>query len=44
MVMVRRAVADWKRAKIAPVYKKGDRYLAENYGPIYLTCVCCKII
>jgi len=29
---------------VAPVYKKGDRHLAENYRPISLTCVCCKIL
>ena len=36
--------SDWKNADVAPAFKKGGRNLAENYRPIYLTCVCCKIL
>jgi hypothetical protein len=30
---------DWRSANVSPVYKKGDRYKAENYRPISLTCI-----
>ena len=29
---------------MAPVFKKGNRNLAENYRPVSLTCVCCKLL
>ena len=34
---------DWKSANVAPVFKKWNTNLAENYRPISLMCVCCKI-
>ena len=34
----------WKMANVTPIYKKGQRYMPENYRPISLTCVCCKIM
>jgi len=33
-----------KNADVTPVFKKGGRDLAENYRPVSLTCVCCKIL
>ena len=33
---------DWRIANVSPVYKKGQKSLAENYRPISLTSVCCK--
>jgi hypothetical protein len=33
---------DWKHANVA--FKKGERYKAENYRPISLTCICCKLM
>ena len=36
--------SDWRNANVAPVFKKGNRDLAENYRPVSLTCVCCKIM
>ena len=36
--------SDWLNANISPVYKKGDVHLPENYRPVSLTCVSCKII
>jgi len=36
--------SDWKNADVAPAFKKGGRNLAENYCPISLKCVCCKIL
>ena len=35
---------DWLNAHIAPVFKKGDRHLAENYRPVSLTCVISKLL
>lgn len=35
--------SDWKRANIAPIFKGGDRSEANNYRPISLTCILCKI-
>ncbi|XP_065681572.1 uncharacterized protein LOC136095213 [Hydra vulgaris] len=36
--------SQWKLANISPIYKKkGDKLLAENYRPISLTSVACKI-
>ena len=35
---------DWKKANVAPVFKKGNSNSAENYRPISLTCVCCKLL
>ena len=37
-------LSDWKNADVAPAFKKNGRNLAENYRPISLTCVCCKIL
>ena len=35
---------DWRNANVTPVFKKGDRHLAENYKPVSLTSVSCKIM
>ena len=35
---------DWKKARVTPLYKKGDKYMPSNYRPISLTCVTCKIL
>ena len=35
---------DWKRAFVTPIYKKGSRNLPENYRPISLTAILCKIM
>ena len=35
---------DWKTASVCPVYKKGEKYLAENYRPVSLTCITSKIM
>ena len=33
---------DWRDANIAPVFKKGDRHVPENYRPVSLTSVLSK--
>ena len=35
---------DWQNAYVTPVFKKGDRHMAENYRPVSLTSVSCKIM
>ena len=35
---------DWRNAHVAPIYKKGQKFLAENYRPISLTSVSCKVL
>ena len=35
---------DWKKARISPIFKKGDKDRPENYRPSSLTCVCSKIL
>ena len=35
---------DWRMAQITAIYKKGDRKSANNYRPIALTSVVCKIM
>ena len=35
---------DWVNANISPIYKKGDVHLPENYRPVSLTSVSCKIL
>ena len=35
---------DWKKAFVSPIYKKGARNHAENYRPISLTSVVCKLM
>ena len=36
--------SDWSRANVTPVYKKGNKNLAENYRPVSLTCITCKLL
>ncbi|KAL8575234.1 hypothetical protein ACOMHN_042355 [Nucella lapillus] len=36
--------ADWKSAHVSPVFKKGERYKPENYRPISLTSIPCKLL
>lgn len=36
--------SDWKNAYVTPVYKKGPKSKPENYRPISLTCISCKVL
>ena len=36
--------SDWLSANVSPIFKKGDKHTAENYRPVSLTCVCCKLL
>ena len=40
----RKAVVDWKRQNIAPIFKKGSKNVPGNYRPISLTSVPGKIL
>ena len=35
---------EWKHANVVPVLKKGNRCNAENFRPVSLTSVVCKLI
>ena len=35
---------DWTKAQVTPIFKKGNRHLPENYRPVSLTSVPCKIL
>ena len=35
---------DWKRANVSPIFKKGPRNNAENYRPISLMFIVCKLM
>ncbi|KAK3090576.1 hypothetical protein FSP39_012808 [Pinctada imbricata] len=36
--------ADWKKADVAPIFKKGMKNCAANYRPVSLTSVACKVM
>ena len=35
--------AVWKSAVVVPIHKKGSVHLPENYRPVSLTCILCKL-
>lgn len=35
---------EWKLAHVVPIHKKGSKSKCENYRPVSLTCVACKIL
>ena len=34
----------WKEARVVAIYKKGSRHLPNNYRPVSLTCILCKLL
>ena len=34
---------DWKRALVTPIFKKGARSKPENYRPVSVMAICCKV-
>ena len=36
--------SDWTKARVSPLFKKGDKGDPANYRPISLTCVLCKVM
>ena len=34
----------WKHAKVTAIYKKGSKTKPQNYRPVSLTCIICKIM
>nr|VZH94592.1 unnamed protein product [Spirometra erinaceieuropaei] len=39
-----RLPSEWNTANIFPIYRGGARTNANNYRPLGLTCICCKIM
>ena len=37
-------VGDWTTSHVVPLHKKGDKSKVENYRPVALTSICCKIL
>ena len=35
--------SEWKKANVAPTYKKNDKQLVKNCGPVSLLLICGKI-
>jgi hypothetical protein len=35
---------EWRKATVSPIFKKGSRLQANNYRPVSLTCILCKVM
>lgn len=36
--------ADWRKANVVLIFKKGSRYISGNYRPVSLTSIVCKLL
>ena len=36
--------ADWRKANVGPIFKKGPKYIPGNYRPVSLTSIVCKLL
>jgi Reverse transcriptase (RNA-dependent DNA polymerase) len=36
--------SDWREANVTPIFKKGSKTSPENYRPVFLTSVSCKLL
>ena len=36
--------ADWKKANVTAIYKKGPKSDPKNYRPVYLTALTCNVM
>ena len=36
--------SEWKHANVSSIYKKGKKTVPQNYRPVSLTCILCKIM
>ena len=43
-IQIGKLLADWCRVYVTPFFKEGDKSLAANYRPIYLTFILCKVL
>ena len=34
----------WQRSEVTAIFKKGDKNKANNYRPVSLTCIICKLL
>ena len=35
---------EWKTATVSAIFKKGQKNKPQNYRPVSLTCICCKLL
>ncbi|KAK7108399.1 hypothetical protein V1264_016145 [Littorina saxatilis] len=35
---------EWRHARVTPIFKKGSKLSANNYRPVSLTCILCKVM
>lgn len=43
-LLTKNVPADWQKASLVPEFQKGLRYIPENYIPVSLTPILCKLL
>ncbi len=43
-ILTRKIPQEWKDAHVSSIFKKGNRQKPNNYRPVSLTCISCKIL